>query len=95
MAAAVDEPAPGDRSVRAHRAPSLRHRRQGQRTTAYLGVLDTELKLERAGEGAIRLEVKKQRNAPDGTKVTMRLELFARERRPRARRPGEGGGLMG
>lgn len=46
-------------------------------STAYLGAIDSELKLEKAGDG-MRLVVPKQRNAPDDTKVTMRLEPFAR-----------------
>lgn len=45
---------------------------------AFLGAIDSELKLEAAGEGGMRLVVKKQRNAPDGTVATMRLEPFDR-----------------
>ena len=78
VAAAVDElrRVTGACVLTVHHPSAIGDKARG--STAYLGVLDTELKLERAGEGAIRLEVKKQRNAPDGTKVTMRLEPFAR-----------------
>lgn len=47
-------------------------------STAFLGAIDSEIKLEPAGEGAMRLVVKKQRNAADGTVATMRLEPFGR-----------------
>ena len=78
VAAAVDElrRVTGACVLTVHHPSAIGDKARG--STAYLGVLDTELKLERAGEGAIRLDVKKQRNAPDGAKLTMRLSPCAR-----------------